>query len=116
MPRVTFKSTQVKYLAELKRRSKESHVYRNFQLIGLEIADILHDRAHKALYIKLAKEGDVRRLLAIAKDVAERKEVKNHGAYFMRVVTALPESPSRHPERSEGSFPIKRKDTSRGSA
>ncbi len=86
MPRANSQPTQGKYFAELKRRAKESHVYRNYQLIGLEIADILHDRAHKALYIKLAKEGDVRRLIAIAKDVADRKEVKNHGAYFMRVV------------------------------
>lgn len=75
-----------KYIAELKRRAKESHVYRNYQLAGLEIADILEDRPHKALYIKLAKEGNTRRLLAIAKDVAERKEVKNRGAYFMKIV------------------------------
>jgi hypothetical protein len=75
-----------KYMAELKRRAKESHVYRDYQLTGLEIADILGDRAHKALYIKFAKEGNPGRLLAVAKDVAERKEVKNKGAYFMRVV------------------------------
>ena len=78
--------TREKYMAELKRRGKESHVYRSYQLIGLDIADVLNDRAHKALYIKLAKEGDPRRLMAIAKDVADRKDVKNHGAYFMRVV------------------------------
>ena len=75
-----------KYIAELARRAKESHVYRNYQLVGLEIADVLHDRPHKALYIKLAKEGNPRRLLAVAKDVAERNGVKNRGAYFMRVV------------------------------
>jgi hypothetical protein len=87
MPRAHPLLTERKYFTELKRRAKESRVYRNYQLIGLEIADILRDRGHKALYIKLAKEGDVRRLLAIAKDVAERKEVKNHGAYFMRVIS-----------------------------
>ena len=75
-----------KYIAELARRAKESHVYRNYQLTGLEIADILHDRSHKALYIKLAKEGNQHCLLAAAKDIAERKDVKNRGAYFMRVV------------------------------
>jgi hypothetical protein len=79
-------TTREKYIAELKRRAKESHVYRNYQLTGLEIADILHDRSHKALYIKLAKEGNQHRLLAAAKDIAERKDVKNRGAYFMRVV------------------------------
>ena len=80
-------NTREKYMAELKRRGKESHVYRDYQLIGLEIADILDDRAHKALYIKLAKEGNLRRLLAVAKDVAERKGVKNRGAYFMKIIT-----------------------------
>ena len=75
-----------KYMAELKRRAKESHIYRDYQLVGLEIADILNDRPHKVLYIKLAKDGSPRRLLAIAKDVADRKDVKNRGAYFMRMV------------------------------
>ncbi len=77
---------RLKYLAELKRRAKESHIYRKYQLTGLEIADILNDRSHKSLYIKLAKEKNARRLLEIAKDIAERKGVKNRGAYFMRVV------------------------------
>jgi hypothetical protein len=85
-----------KYIAELKRRAKESHVYRKYQLAGLEIADILGDRPHKALYIKLAKEGNARRLLAVAKDVAERKEVKNRGAYFMRVVMDGPLSKNKN--------------------
>ena len=80
-------TTREKYIAELGRRAKESHIYRSYQLTGLEIADILHDRLHKALYIKLAKEGNPRRLLAVAKDVAERKDVKNQGAYFMRVIS-----------------------------
>ena len=44
-----------------------------------------HDERHKALYIKLAKENDAERLLALAKDIAERKNVQNKGAYFMRV-------------------------------
>lgn len=81
-------TVQKRYLAELSRRSAESRVYRKFQLIGLEIADILDDRKHKALYIKLAKEGNIDRLLSIAKDVADRKNIKNKGAYFMRVATA----------------------------
>ena len=74
------------YLQTLKTRAKESHVHRKFQLVGLEIADLLHDRAHKTLYIKLAKERGADRLLAIAKDISERKDVKNRGAYFMRVI------------------------------
>jgi hypothetical protein len=75
------------YLEKLRQRGKDSHVYRKYQLLGLEIAQILGDEKHKALYIKLAKEGNAERLLGVAKDVAERKNVKNKGAYFMRVIT-----------------------------
>ena len=94
-------SAREKYIAELRRRAKESHVYRSYQLIGLEIAEALGDRSHKALYIKLAKERDPRRLLAIAKDVADRQEVKNKGAYFMRIV--MEEAPATtHAKRNLG--------------
>ena len=75
-----------RYLKELKRRAKESHVYRKYQLIGLEISQILGDEAHKSLYIKLAKEGNPDRLLRIAKEVAERKNVAKKGAYFMSLI------------------------------
>jgi hypothetical protein len=85
-----------KYLAELKKRAKDSHVHREFQLIGLEIADILRDRAHKALYIKLAKQHPrPHDLLAIAKEVAEKKDVKRKGAYFMVVVSDKKEEKPR---------------------
>ena len=73
------------YLEEIRKRRKESKVYREFQLVGLEIADMLGDRAHKSLYIRLAKDGNKSRLLAVAKDVSERRGVKNKGAYFMKV-------------------------------
>jgi len=75
-----------KYVAELKRRGKESHVYKKYQLIGLEISQILADEKHKALYIKLAKETDADTLMRLAKDVAERPNVKNKGAYFMSLI------------------------------
>ncbi len=85
-----------KYLAELKKRAKDSHVHREFQLIGLEIADILKDRSHKSLYIKLAKNNPrPHDLLAIAKEVAEKKDVKRKGAYFMAVITG------KHKPKSE---------------
>jgi hypothetical protein len=75
-----------KYSEKLAKRGKESHVYTRFQLIGLEIAQILGDNKHKALYMKLAKEKDSDRLLKIAKDIADKKGIKNKGAYFMAVV------------------------------
>jgi hypothetical protein len=74
------------YLEELARRGKESHVYRKYQLVGLEISQILADEKHKALYIKLAKEHDADRLMRLAKDVATRGAVKNKGAYFMTIL------------------------------
>lgn len=72
---------------ELRRRGKESHVYRKYQLLGLEIAKTLGDEKHKALYIKLAKESVPEELLALAKRIAENREVKNRGAYFMKIIT-----------------------------
>lgn len=77
------------YLTKLKRRTKEGRVTRQFQLIGLEIATILKDLKHKALYIKLAKEHDPEKLLSIAKDTSSRRDIKNPGAYFMRVVQEI---------------------------
>ena len=75
------------YLEELKKRAKESRVYRKYQFLGLEIAQILGDEKHRALYIKLAKENNPETLLALAKRISENQTVRNKGAYFMRVVT-----------------------------
>ena len=74
------------YGKEYGERQKTSKIYSEHQLIGLEIADILSDVKHKALYIKLAKIFGKDRLLPIAKSVAEKKEIKNKGAYFMKVL------------------------------
>lgn len=76
------------YFKTLKERSKTSKVYQKHQLVGLEIADLLDDREHKALYIKLAKERNQQELLSLAKDIAEKKTVKKKGAYFMSVLHA----------------------------
>jgi hypothetical protein len=77
-------------MEELARRAKESHIYKKYQLTGLQIADILEDRKHKALYIKLAKERDPERLLVAAKGIAENKNIRNKGAYFMTVLKDAP--------------------------
>lgn len=78
--------TQTAYLKELRRRGKESRVYRKYQLFGLEISQILKDGKHKSLYIKLAKERSGERLLRLAKEVAEKKNIRNRGAYFMALL------------------------------
>ena len=83
-------SLREQYMEELKRRAQTSHVYKKYQLTGLQIADILEDRKHKALYIKLAKEQDAEKLLGIAKGIAENKNVKNKGAYFMTILKDAP--------------------------
>jgi len=79
------------YLDKMKtRRRTSSRVSRSYQLLGLEIADILGDRRHKALYIKLAKEKNPIELLRLAKEVEDKKNVKNIGAYFMSILTGTP--------------------------
>jgi hypothetical protein len=72
-------------LEVLKKRKKESRAYTPHQAMGAEIAEILGDEAHTALYIKLAKEHDAQALLRLAKDVATRHGVDNKGAYFMKI-------------------------------
>lgn len=74
------------YLKLIRKRAKESRVYKKYQLAGLEIAEVLKDSKNKSLYIKLAKEGNPDDLLRLAKEVAYRKNVKNKGAYFMRIL------------------------------
>ena len=74
------------YMDELKRRSGESKVYSEHQLMGLLIAEVLGDEAHKSLYMKLAKRHSADTLLKIAKDVADREGVENKGAYFMKII------------------------------
>ena len=74
------------YLEELKKRKKESRVYKEYQLVGLLISEVLEDEEHKSLYIKLAKEHNQDELLKLAKSVAERENVKNKGAYFMKLL------------------------------
>ena len=76
------------YLNALKKRRKESRAYTKHQLTGLEIAEILGDNAHKALYIKLAKERGGEQLFALAKTIAQKKGVRNKGAYFMACLPA----------------------------
>ena len=80
------------YLDKIKTRRKDSRVSQPYQLIGLEISDILDDRKHKALYIKLAKEKNPIELLRLAKEVEDTKGVKNKGAYFMRILTGDPDN------------------------
>lgn len=77
------------YIKTIKERSKKSRVYKKFQAIGLMISQLLNDEKHKALYIKLVKQHDEQELLRLAKNVAERKNIKNKGAYFMKIFSEL---------------------------
>ena len=74
------------YQEVLKERKKTSRVYSIHQSVGLEIAELLEDRAHKAIYILFAKNYDRHMLLSLARDISERKNVNNKGAYFMRML------------------------------
>lgn len=74
------------YFRKLKQRAKESRVSRKFQMEGLEIARILGDEKHKSLYIKMSKEMNPDKLRRLAKEIAENKNVKKKGAYFMTII------------------------------
>ncbi len=80
------KSDGKEYIKLLKERKKTSRVYRSYQLTGLILAEILEDRQHKSLYIKLAKNYNSEKLVSLAKNIVSRKSVLNKGAYFMRVL------------------------------
>ena len=75
------------YLANLAKRGKESKAYSAHQLVGLQLAEILGDAAHTALYIRIAKlHTDHHALMILAKDIAGKPSVQNKGAYFMRLL------------------------------
>lgn len=71
------------YIKELQKRKVKSRIYQKYQLTGLMISDLLKDKKHKTLYIKLAKEINNNRLLELAKSIAENEKIKNPAAYFM---------------------------------
>jgi hypothetical protein len=73
------------YLEKLGDRAAKSRVYQSHQLIGLQLADILEDQKHKALYMRLAKQHKTQDLLEVAKKIAESDKIQNKGAYFMKV-------------------------------
>lgn len=77
------------YLATLKERMKKSRVYTPFQSTALLLVEILNDKEHKALYMRVSKMYDNQQLIGLAKDLAERKNVDNRGAYFMRMLKTL---------------------------
>ena len=74
------------YLELLRERKRKSRITVPHQLTGLTIAEMLKDDKHKSLYMKLAKKHDNDMLIEIAKDVANRRKIKNKGAYFMTVL------------------------------
>ena len=73
------------YFSLLNKRSKESRSYRAFQTTGTDVAEILADPKHIALYIKIAKTVDAQTLLQTAKLIMQNNNVRNPGAYFMRI-------------------------------
>lgn len=83
-------SIQKEYFEIIKERGKKSRVYKKYQLTGLLIAQLLNDEKHKSLYIKLAKKFNNDELMGLAKDISERKRVKNKGGYFMRILFSKP--------------------------
>ena len=88
------KKISKEYFKVLRKRSEESRVYKPYQSVGLTLTEILRDFKHKSLYMKLAKKYDNNSLLQLAKSIAERKDVRNKGAYFMSMLklTEIPKA------------------------
>ncbi|MDD5430770.1 MAG: hypothetical protein PHP03_00900 [Candidatus Pacebacteria bacterium] len=74
------------YFELLEERGKQSKVYKSYQATGLMLAEILNDNSHKALYIKLSKIHNSQFLIGLARKIAEKKDIRNRGAYFMKVL------------------------------
>lgn len=83
------------YLEGLKERGKKSRITKPYQMTGLYLAKLLEDEKHKSLYIRLAKEYNANFLVGLAKEVNEKKNIKNKGAYFMRLFQKRKEEQSR---------------------
>lgn len=77
------------YLNTIKERTEKVRVHKKFQFTGLALTQLLNDEKHKSLYMKLAKKYDEQKLINLAKNVSERKNVKNKGAYFMKLLTKI---------------------------
>lgn len=75
-----------KYFDLLTERAKKSKVYKSFQSVGLQLAELLNDEQHKALYMRLAKNHNNEWLLDIARTISEKKNIENKGAYFMKML------------------------------
>lgn len=96
-----------RYLRELAARRTKSRVRTRHQLVGLLIAEMLQDRPHKSLYIRMAKEGDPDLLMTLAKDVASRGKVEHPGAYFMAVAHERGYIPFTHPDAESKDLPAR---------
>jgi hypothetical protein len=82
------------YMKTLAGRKKETRAFTQHQATGAELAVMLDDVKHTALYIKLAMQFNETRLRGIAKNIAENKEIRNKGAYFMSVLYSEPGKPA----------------------
>ena len=100
--RIIGMASEKDYMEVLRERSKKSHIYKKYQMVGLMLAEILHDDAHKALYMKLAKKHDHDKLVDITRSVADKINVKNKGAYFMSVLFGKePETRKKNPIKKQ---------------
>ena len=81
-----FKDISKKYMDTLQKRAKKSRIYKSYQMTGLLLVELLQDSAHTPIYIRLAKLYDNQQLLGLAKTITKRVDIKNKGAYFMKML------------------------------
>lgn len=64
------------------KRPTDKYLTRDFQALGLRLAEQLGDMSHKSLYIKLAKTNDPK-ILEEALSFVTDSTARNKGALFM---------------------------------
>lgn len=74
------------YIEKLEKRAQSNRIVKEFQDTALYIAELLNDKKHTALYMKLAKQHPKQLLMRIAASVAERGHIDRKGAYFMKIL------------------------------
>lgn len=74
------------YIEKLEKRAQSNRIVKEFQDTALHIAELLNDKKHTALYMRLAKHYPKQLLVRIAASVAERGHIDRKGAYFMKIL------------------------------
>lgn len=88
--------TQIKNVLDKYKIDEDKYISREFQQYGYELAQELDDLAHKALYMKLAKETPRGLMEAARAFVKDAPNVRNRGRLYMWKLKQLKENANRN--------------------